>query len=115
MARTGFSALRTASSTTFLENDFHPSKDRTIYWKSPEYGFVHKFLGEYAGGLIISPKEVAAIYLIEYDYVVLGAHGYLGKEVVKALRAAGRSVLGAEQGLRLSHQEAIRDLITSAV
>jgi len=95
-----------------LENDFHPCKDRTIYWKSPECGFAHKFLGEYAGGLIISPKDAAATYRVEYDYLVLGAHGYLGKEVVKALRAAGRSVIGAEQGLRLSHQEAIRDLIT---
>jgi len=45
MARTGFSALTTASSSISLKNEFHPCNDRAIYWKSPQYGFGHKFLG----------------------------------------------------------------------
>jgi 3,5-epimerase/4-reductase len=95
-----------------LEDEFDAAKDRTIFWKSPEYRFEHTFLAEYAGGLIISPMDAAAPYATDYDYLVLGAHGYLGKEVVKALRGAGRKVLAAEQSLRLSQQEAIRDVIT---
>ena len=94
-----------------LEDEFDPAKDRPIYWKSPEYRFEHQFLAEYAGGLIVSPKDAAAPYAAEYDYLVLGAHGYLGKEVVKALRAAGRTVLAADQALRPSQQEAIQDTI----
>lgn len=94
-----------------LEDEFDTAKDRTIYWKSPEYRFVHQFLAEYAGELILSPKDATAPYATEYDYLVLGAHGYLGHEVVKALRAAGRKVLAADHALHLSQQTAIEDTI----
>jgi len=95
-----------------LEDEYDASCDRTIYWKSPEYAFAHAFLKEYGGGLILSPKDEAALYATEYDYLVLGAHGFLGQEVVKALRTAGRKVLASGRGVLLDHQEAICDMLT---
>ena len=94
-----------------LEDEYDPARDRTIYWKSPEYAFALAFLAEYGGGLVVSPKDAAAFYSVEYDYLVLGAHGYLGKEVMATLRAAGRRALAAGQGVRLNHHETIRDLL----
>lgn len=95
-----------------LEDEFDATKDAVIYWNSPEYAFKHAFLqSSPAPTLIISPKDEAAFYATAYDYLVIGAAGYLGEHVVSTLRAAGKTVFAAGRELRLNDREGIKKAI----
>jgi 3,5-epimerase/4-reductase len=66
----------------FLAEKFDPSKDRNIYWNSPD------ILGNWKSDipkshLNISEKDMNASYYRQYRYIVLGANGFLGSECVK--------------------------------
>lgn len=95
----------------FLEHKYDPEKDRTIYWASPEFGFQHAFLRTVLPipPLILSPSDTAAAYAIKYEYVVLGARGFIGSHVVSVLRGMGRKVLACD--LRLHDDNGIGDVL----
>ena len=102
----GFVTLEESQVIYLLEGEFDPSKDKNIYWNSPEYPFG---LGLDDSKLILSDKDRNAPYKEQYDYLVLGASGYLGQNCVKYLRSQGRKVL--ESAARLEFPEQIRDQI----
>lgn len=103
----GFVALEESEIIYLLEGEFDPQKDRNIYWQSPEYPFELGIANE--SSLILSAKDRAAGYRDQYDYLVLGASGFLGQNCVKHLRDQGKKVL--ESSTRLEFPDKIRDEI----
>jgi nucleoside-diphosphate-sugar epimerase/dTDP-4-dehydrorhamnose 3,5-epimerase-like enzyme len=92
-----------------LEEAYDPSKDRTMYWASPEVTFHHAFLKK-RPSLLLSDADSAAPYAIKYDYVVLGPKGFIGSHVLDTLRQLGRRVFPCD--LRLHDIEGLRDVLT---
>lgn len=102
----GFLSREESQIVYLLEGEFDPKKDKNIYWKSPEFPFG---LDMDDSRLILSDKDRNASYRDQYDYLVLGASGFLGQNCVKHLRAQGRKVL--ESFERLEFPDKIRDQI----
>lgn len=91
-----------------LDGKFDQNLDKNIYWKDPEFGF-DALLGVDESKLVISDKDRSSSYSKQYDYLVLGASGFLGKNCVKFLRTQGRTVL--ESSVRLEKPDEIREQI----
>jgi dTDP-4-dehydrorhamnose 3,5-epimerase-like enzyme len=94
----GFFSVQHTTLLYLLEDEFNHLKDRNIYWKTPEFA-VPNF-----NNIIISEKDQSAKYYETYDYIVLGASGFLGKECVKYLRQAGKKVLESKARLENASQ-----------
>ena len=95
----------------FLEETYDASKDRVIYWASPDVAFRHAFLDHVCPkSLIMSQSDAEAFYAVEYDYVVLGARGFIGTRVVSTLRQLNRRVL--ECATRLDDHKGLDDALT---
>jgi dTDP-4-dehydrorhamnose 3,5-epimerase-like enzyme/dTDP-4-dehydrorhamnose reductase len=105
----GFFAQEESEVVYLLGGAFDPALDRNIHWQTPEFNFNFEFD---TSRVIMSAKDVAAPWFREYDYIVLGASGFLGKRCVEALRAAGKTVF--ESRARLEDPEEIRRQITKA-
>jgi len=90
----GFYALEDSEIVYLLEGMFDPSLDMNIHWSSPEFNFDLKM-----EHVIISDKDRDAPYSRQYDYLVLGASGFLGQNCIKHLRAQGKKVLGSTERL----------------
>jgi 3,5-epimerase/4-reductase len=89
----GFFAEKHTDLMYLLEDSFNPLTDRNIYWKTPEFSIPH------FNNIIISEKDRQAKYYETYEYMVLGASGFLGKECVKYLRQAGKKVFESKARL----------------
>lgn len=87
-----------------LGGKFDPAVDKNIYWRTPEFG-----MPELGNRIIISDKDRDALYAKQYDYLVLGASGWLGGHCVAHLRKANRTVL--ESRARLENPNDIADEI----
>jgi hypothetical protein len=68
---------------------FDATLDRTIYWDDPAQPLSRNFPLD---SLIMSKKDSEAKYSITYDFLVLGARGFLGSHCVRSLRAQGFKV-----------------------
>ena len=90
----------------FLEDEYDPSQDRVVYWDSPEFLFSHTFPKT---NLIISQRDNDAFFSIKYDYVVMGASGFIGNYVMKILREKGYKVLPCT--LRLDDLQGLERLL----
>jgi dTDP-4-dehydrorhamnose 3,5-epimerase-like enzyme len=99
----GFFSLENSELVYLLEAEFDPTKDRNVYWKTPEFNIPN------FDQAILSTKDHNSKYYGTYEYLVLGASGFLGSQCVKYLRAAGKTVL--ESSVRLENPNEIRDQI----
>lgn len=99
----GFRSIEDSEVIYLLEEEFDPQKDRNIYWQTPEFS-IPRF-----DEAILSQKDRDAKYYDTYDYIVLGASGFLGQQCVKYLRLAGKKVL--ESSARLEKPSEILEQI----
>lgn len=99
----GFFAEEESEVLYLLGGVFDPAADRNIHWQTPEFNFNFEFD---TSRVIVSTKDSEALWFRSYDYVVLGASGFLGKRCVASLRAAGKTVF--ESAARLADTEEIR-------
>jgi dTDP-4-dehydrorhamnose 3,5-epimerase-like enzyme/dTDP-4-dehydrorhamnose reductase len=102
----GFYSVEDSEIMYLLDGKFDPALDRNIYWATPEFNFDFKFD---TSKIIISDKDRDAPYAEQYDYLVLGASGFLGQNCVKTLREQGKKVL--ESNERLEFPSKISDQI----
>ena len=105
----GFFALEESEVVYLLGGVFDPATDRNIHWRAPEFNFNFNFD---VSRVVLSDKDAGAGWFREYDYIVLGSSGFLGKRCVEALRAAGKTVF--ESRARLADTDEIRLQITKA-
>ena len=82
----GFVSVEASEVVYLLEDVFDPTKDRNVSWKTPEFTL------PMFDNIIMSDKDKSSCYYETYDYMVLGASGFLGKECVKYLEQAGKKV-----------------------
>jgi dTDP-4-dehydrorhamnose reductase/dTDP-4-dehydrorhamnose 3,5-epimerase-like enzyme len=94
----GFLVLEEANIVYLLDGNFDKNKDKNIYWKTPEYGLPE------LKNIIISEKDSSSSYANEYDYIVIGASGYLGQNCVKYLKLNGKNVLESRSRLENPHE-----------
>lgn len=87
-----------------LDGKFDNNLDKNIYWRTPEYG-----LPDLGPDIIFSAKDHNALYANQYDYLVLGASGYLGTHCVKHLHETGRNF--TTSSTRLENHNDIADEI----
>ena len=99
----GFFSVKESEVIYLLEDAFDPLKDRNIYWQTPECD-IPRF-----DDVILSQKDRDAKYYENYEYIVLGASGFLGQQCVKYLRLAGKKVL--ESNVRLENPNEIAEQI----
>lgn len=102
----GFFSIDNSELVYLLEDAFDLAKDRNVYWKTPEFN-LPKF-----EQVIMSTKDRDAKYYETYEYLVMGASGFLGSQCVKYLRAAGKTVL--ESSARLENPNEIREQIAKS-
>jgi dTDP-4-dehydrorhamnose 3,5-epimerase-like enzyme/dTDP-4-dehydrorhamnose reductase len=105
----GFYAIEESEVVYLLGGTFDPAVDRNIHWQTPEFNFNFEFD---TSRVILSAKDADAAWFHEYDYLVLGASGFLGKRCVEALRAAGKTVF--ESRARLADTGAIRQQVAKS-
>jgi len=96
----GFTTLEKSTVVYLLGGEFDPALDKNFHWSTPGWGIPDMM------GKCTSAKDAAARWAQQFDYIVLGASGYLGTECVKHLRAQGRTVF--ESAARLEDQAAIK-------
>jgi len=99
----GFFSVEESEVIYLLEDAFDPLKDRNIYWQTPECN-IPQF-----DNVILSQKDRGSKYSESYEYIVLGASGFLGRNCVKYLRLAGKKVL--ESNIRLENPREIAEQI----
>jgi dTDP-4-dehydrorhamnose reductase/dTDP-4-dehydrorhamnose 3,5-epimerase-like enzyme len=99
----GFYTVEETEAIYLLDGEFDPHLDRNIYWQTPEFSIPP------LNGVILSQKDRDAKYYDTYDYIVLGASGFLGQQCVKYLRLAGKKVL--ESSIRLEKPSEILEQI----
>ncbi len=105
----GFYSVDKSEIIYLLENKFDRSLDKNIFWNDPELILERKFP---QNNLIISEKDSLAFYSIKYDFIVLGAKGFLGSNCVRILREQGYTVF--ECNARLDNIVQIRqDIVKS--
>lgn len=105
----GFFAPEESEVVYLLGGAFDPDADRNIHWQTPEFNF--KFVFD-TSRVVLSKKDAEAHWFHEYDYLVLGASGFLGKRCVEALRAMGKTVF--ESSARLGDPDKIRHQIVKS-
>lgn len=105
----GFYAIEESEVVYLLGGTFDPAADRNIHWRTPEFNFNFEFD---TSRVILSAKDAEAHWFREYDYIVMGASGFLGKRCVEALRAAGKTVF--ESSARLGDLDEIRRQVTKS-
>jgi hypothetical protein len=105
----GFYAIEESEVVYLLGGAFDPVADRNIHWQTPEFNFNFEFD---TSRVILSAKDTDAAWFREYDYLVLGASGFLGKRCVESLRAAGKTVF--ESQARLADTVAIHRQVTKS-
>ena len=99
----GFYTVEETEVIYLLDGEFDPQLDRNVYWQTPEFS-IPRF-----DEAILSQKDRDAKYYDTYDYIVLGASGFLGQQCVKYLRLAGKKVL--ESSVRLEKPSEILEQI----
>jgi dTDP-4-dehydrorhamnose reductase len=102
-APNGFLVIEEAVVLYLLGDNFDQNIDKNIFWKTPEYGLPE------LKNIILSEKDSCSLYANEYDYLVIGATGYLGQNCVKYLKLSGKTVL--ESRSRLENTDDISDEI----
>jgi dTDP-4-dehydrorhamnose 3,5-epimerase-like enzyme/dTDP-4-dehydrorhamnose reductase len=102
----GFFSVTDSQIVYLLENRFDPTLDQNIFWNDPTLPLERNFPKE---TLNISEKDRAAFYARKYDFLVLGARGFLGSHCVDTLRSQGYSVF--ESNERLENIDSIREQI----
>jgi 3,5-epimerase/4-reductase len=85
----GFYSIEPSELIYLLGGAFDVTLDRTIYWDDPALPLSRNFPQD---SLIMSKKDTDAKYSIQYDFLVLGARGFLGSNCVRSLRAQGFKV-----------------------
>jgi len=105
----GFFSVTDSQIVYLLENRFDPTLDQNIFWNDPTLPLERNFPKE---SLNISEKDKLAFYARTYDFLVLGAKGFLGSHCVQTLRYQGYSVF--ESNERLENTESIREQITKS-
>ena len=105
----GFFAAEESEVVYLLGGFFDPLADRNIHWRTPEFNLNFEFDTSH---VILSHKDADASWFHEYDYIVLGAFGFLGSRCVEALRAAGKTVF--ESRARLSDTGEIHRQVTKS-
>ena len=105
----GFFAPVESEVVYLLGDTFDPERDRNIHWQTPEFNFKFDFDPSI---VITSTKDADAAWFGEYDYLVLGASGFLGKHCVEILRKAGKTVFASSA--RLNHHDEIRRQISKS-
>lgn len=90
----GFYSYNHSEIIYLLEGKFDPSIDKLIYWNDIDLGL---YLNFNKTNLIISDKDKNALYFKKYDYIILGANGFLGSYCVKILKEQGYTVFESNE------------------
>lgn len=102
----GFYALEDVDMVYLMAGEYCADQDKTFSWLSPELPFTYDFPRE---SVILSEKDDAAPFFAQYDYVLLGASGFLGSCTSVILRRMGKSFLPLNA--RLEDTKEIADVI----
>lgn len=92
----GFYSIEPSELVYLLGGRFDASLDQTIFWNDPSLPLSRMFPNE---SLILSKKDADAPYAVTYDYLVLGARGFLGSACVNTLRSQGYTVFESNERL----------------
>lgn len=77
-----------------LEHKHNPIADINIHWSDTSFGFNLNMKS-----CIISEKDTSSVFYKNYDYVVLGSNGFLGKRCTNILKQQGFSVFEINERL----------------
>lgn len=90
----GMFAIMESKIVYLLEGKHNPIADINIHWSDTSFGFNLNMKN-----CIISDKDTSSVFYKNYDYVVLGSNGFLGKRCTNILKQQGFSVFEINERL----------------